>query len=58
VAAERPSRGLYRTSVMLPIEERHELQEIADRRYISLSDAIREAVIEKVQREKRTAHDR
>ena len=52
MAVDRPARELYRTSVMLPVEERHELQEIADRRYISLSDVLREAVLEKVRRER------
>ena len=51
--AERTSRELQRTSVMVPVAQRVELQELADRRYLSLSDTIREAIAEKIKRERR-----
>jgi Arc/MetJ-type ribon-helix-helix transcriptional regulator len=53
VPPERPpSRELHRTSVMIPVEQRLSLQELADRRYVSLSDTIREAIAEKIKRER------
>lgn len=51
-AAERSSRELQRTSVMIPVSQRNCLQELADRRYLSLSDTIREAISEKLERER------
>jgi Arc/MetJ-type ribon-helix-helix transcriptional regulator len=52
VPAERSTRDLQRTSVMLPVEQRTSLQQIADRRFLSLSDTIREAISEKLARER------
>ena len=52
VPSERPSRELQRPSVMIPVEQRVCLQQIADKRFISLSDTIREAVREKIERER------
>ena len=57
-AAERPSRELQRTSVMLPVSQRLSLQELADKRYLSLSDTIREAISEKLERERDEANGR
>lgn len=39
--------------MLVPVEHRVSAQEIATRRYISLSDFFREALAEKLQREKR-----
>jgi Arc/MetJ-type ribon-helix-helix transcriptional regulator len=53
VPAERPSsRELQRTSVLIPAEQRISLQQLADRRYLTLSDTIREAISEKLERER------
>ena len=40
---------------MIPVEQRVCLQQIADKRFISLSDTIREAVREKIEREREEA---
>jgi hypothetical protein len=39
--------------MLVPVEHRISAQEIADRRFISLSDVFREALAEKLEREKR-----
>ncbi len=39
--------------MLVPAEQRASAQTIADRRFISLSDVIREALAEKLEREKR-----
>lgn len=53
-----PDRDRYRpTTVNLPLKLRSELQAAADRQLISLSDAIRSACLEAVQRQREEAQD-
>lgn len=53
-----PARDSYRpTTVNLPLKLRSELQAAADRKLVSLSDAIRSACLEAVQRERDKAQD-
>jgi len=53
VPPDRSPRQLQRVSMLIPVEQRSGAQEIADRRFISLSDVIREAIAEKIERAKR-----
>jgi Arc/MetJ-type ribon-helix-helix transcriptional regulator len=53
VPAHRLSRDVQRTSVLLPVSQRESLQRIADEQFVSLSDAIRQAINEKLAREQR-----
>lgn len=50
---DRPSRSLQSFTMLVPVAHRVSAQEIANRRFISLSDLFREAIAEKIKREAR-----
>lgn len=53
MSSDRSPRQLQPYTLLVPVEHRVVAQEIATRRYISLSDFFREALAEKLERERR-----
>jgi hypothetical protein len=57
VPRDHSSRQLQPLTVLVPLEHRVSAQRIADSRFISLADLIREALAEKLDRERREHAD-